>query len=278
MPAPPQPLVAVDSDGCVFDSMNRKHREAFLPALIDVFELEARTAEAAEIWESINLFGPTRGINRFEALALALEQLAARNGTDGRPGTAALRQWLRQTASQSAAALEASADGDPLLKRALAWSREVDRRTGQLPPPPAFPGAAEALESAGGLAHRAVVSQAPHAVLVAEWAHAGLDAKVETIAGQEYGSKAEQLRTLLGAADAATRNRTLLVGDAPGDRRAARESGVGFFPILPGDEAASWKRLRAEGLPRLFEERFDTDYQSGLDAAYDNALSVHLSQ
>lgn len=144
LPAPAQPLVALDSDGCVCDSMNRKHREAFLPALIDVFELEARAGEAA----------------------------------------------------------------------------------------------------------------------------------VETIAGQEYGNKTEQLRTLLGKAHATGREGTLLVGDAPGDMQAARDAGVGFFPILPGDEAASWKRLREEGLPRLFEERFDADYQSGLDVAFDSALQL----
>jgi phosphoglycolate phosphatase-like HAD superfamily hydrolase len=272
MPAPAQSLVAVDSDGCVFDSMNRKHREAFLPALIDIFELEARTAEAAEIWESINLFGPTRGINRFQALNLLLDRL------DTKTDTGPLRQWLRQTASQSAAALEASADGDPLLKRALAWSREVDRRTANLPPPPPFPGAAEALQAAGGRARRAVVSQAPHAVLVAEWAHAGLDTQVETIAGQEYGNKTAQVRALLGEADATAGNRTILVGDAPGDRQTARNAGIGFFPILPGEEAASWKRLHEDGLPRLFEERFDAGYQSDLDAAFDNALTVTLSQ
>lgn len=119
-----------------------------------------------------------------------------------------------------------------------------------------------------------MVSQAPQAVIVAEWAHAGLDTEVETIAGQEYGSKTEQVRNLLGETDSTGFGGALLVGDAPGDRRAARNVGIGFFPILPGNEAASWTQLRNEGLPCLFEERFDADYQSDLDAAFDTALPL----
>ena len=34
-----------------------------------------------------------------------------------------------------------------------------------------------------------------------------------------------------------------MVGDSPGDVEAAEANGTWFFPIIVGDEAASWKEL-----------------------------------
>lgn len=33
-----------------------------------------------------------------------------------------------------------------------------------------------------------------------------------------------------------------MIGDAPGDLKAARGNGALFFPVNPGDEEESWKR------------------------------------
>ena len=34
-------LVAIDSDGCVFDTMELKHKECFIPAFINSYNLQA---------------------------------------------------------------------------------------------------------------------------------------------------------------------------------------------------------------------------------------------
>ena len=55
-----------------------------------------------------------------------------------------------------------------------------------------------------------------------------------------------------------------MIGDAPGDQLAATENGALFFPINPGNEEASWKRLHNEGLNHFFAGTFTGDYQQHL--------------
>ena len=61
-------LIAIDSDGCAFDGLTVKQRQAFIPEAIRVFAL----ADVAEVYvrcaEEVNLFSHLRGCNRFEAL------------------------------------------------------------------------------------------------------------------------------------------------------------------------------------------------------------------
>ena len=62
------------------------------------------------------------------------------------------------------------------------------------------------------------------------------------------------------------------------DRRRARRSqaaaanGALFFPINPGAEEASWKRLLDEGLDRFFAGTFAGKYQEELLAEFDRYL------
>ena len=44
-----------------------------------------------------------------------------------------------------------------------------------------------------------------------------------------------------------------MVGDAPGDYKAAKANGALFFPINPGAEEESWRLFHDEALPRFFE-------------------------
>ena len=271
-------LLAIDSDGCAFDSMNRKHREAFLPAWTEVFQLPVSAEAAREVWDFVNLFGATRGVNRFQALVLAFDHLREHPATaapERLPSAAPLTDWIRLTDSLSEKSLLAaieSGDNHPLLRSALEWTREVDRRVAALPPPEPFPGVRETLAACGGRADRVVVSQAPSATLHREWTHAGLAEETETIAGQEYGSKAAQVRRARKHASAAHAASVLLIGDAPADQQAAAGAGVRFFPILPGGESASWQRLRDEALPRFFSDRYDDAYECGLCHEFNRAL------
>src|SRR6187455_3230478 len=58
-------FIGIDSDGCVFDSMEIKHKECFAPMFIKHFNLQAVSKYAREVWEFVNLYSKTRGANRF---------------------------------------------------------------------------------------------------------------------------------------------------------------------------------------------------------------------
>src|SRR5512136_1668208 len=64
-------FIGIDSDGCVFDSMEIKHKECFCPAFIKHFGLQAASKYAREVWDFVNLYSRNRGCNRFVAIQLA---------------------------------------------------------------------------------------------------------------------------------------------------------------------------------------------------------------
>ena len=67
-------------------------------------------------------------------------------------------------------------------------------------------------------------------------------------------------------------DRALMVGDAPGDMKAAKANGFLFFPINPGAEEASWKEFHDEGLKRFFAGDFAGDYEESRIAAFEECL------
>src|SRR5881628_4151826 len=71
-------FIGIDSDGCVFDSMEIKHKECFAPMFIKHFHLQAVSKYAREVWDFVNLYSKTRGANRFPALVRALNLLRVR--------------------------------------------------------------------------------------------------------------------------------------------------------------------------------------------------------
>ena len=68
-------FVALDSDGCVFDSMEIKHKECFTPAFIKHWDLQAAAKYARQVWEFSNLYSVDRGMNRFPVLVRSLDLL-----------------------------------------------------------------------------------------------------------------------------------------------------------------------------------------------------------
>ena len=63
-----------------------------------------------------------------------------------------------------------------------------------------------------------------------------------------------------------------MIGDANGDLKAARNNQALFFPINPGEEEASWKRLFDEGLDRFFAGAYAGDYEASLIAEFEKFL------
>src|SRR4029079_13864521 len=124
-------LVGIDSDGCVFDSMELKHTECFVPNFINHYERQGVSKFAREAAEFVNLYSKSRGINRFQALVEQLDWLRRRAEEKSRSIDMAhqrgLVDWVAREPKLSNPTLEkAVADsGDADLKRALAWSHAV---------------------------------------------------------------------------------------------------------------------------------------------------------
>jgi phosphoglycolate phosphatase-like HAD superfamily hydrolase len=268
-------LVGIDSDGCVFDSMELKHKECFIPAFINHYELQGVSKYAREAAEFVNLYSKSRGANRFPALIEQLDWLRRRPEVKARGIRVArpdgLIQWAAKESKLGNPALEkaVAGAGDLDLKQALAWSVAVNKAIADMvrgvPP---FPLVRECLERFAGRADMLVCSQTPNAALEAEWAEHDLSKFVLAICGQEIGSKKESL----AAAKQYPTNHTLMIGDAPGDHKAAAANNCLFFPINPGAEEASWRHLHDEGIRRFFDGTFAGEYQQQLLDEFDTFL------
>ncbi|MBQ9811977.1 MAG: HAD family hydrolase [Thermoguttaceae bacterium] len=271
-------LVGIDSDGCAFDTMELKHKECFIPNIICHWGLKGVSKYAREAAEFVNLYSKNRGVNRFPALVEVFRLLQRRPEVIARGAKIDIPQvlvdWMNQETKLGNPALQAYVDktNDPLMKKALAWSIEVnetiDRIVGEGVPP--FPMVRESMQKLQGRADILVVSATPQAALEKEWANQGLAQYVKTICGQERGTKKEQLEL----AKLYPANHTLMIGDAPGDYRAALANGSLFFPINPGEEEASWKRFFDEGAEKFLNEEFAGAYQQELLDDFDSHLPV----
>lgn len=254
-------LICVDSDGCAMDTMNSKHFRCFGPCMVEEWGLQEWREEILTRWNEINLFTMTRGINRFKGLVKALGEIRERYcEIEDLP---ALEKWVRTTPELSNEALErAIADGDSVcLRKALAWSRAVNRSIGTLPEEEKcpFPGVREALERAHERADVAVVSSANRDAVLEEWETHGLLAHTDVVMAQDSGSKAFCIGELLAKGYAA--GHVLMCGDAPGDLEAAQKNGVFYYPILVRHEKESWQEFVTDGLPHLLEGTYGDGYQ-----------------
>ena len=266
-------LICVDSDGCAMDTMNCKHLQCFGPCMVAEFGLDARRAEWLARWNEINLYSMTRGINRFKALALILEEADA--GGTKIDGVQDLRSWTDTAPELSEKAAEAmyAKTGQPIFAKALAWSRAVNKAIAALPKTQvaAFPGAAQALAAAHGGADVAVVSSANREAVAEEWIRCGLADSVDVILCQDVGSKKACIAALMQKGYAA--DRILMVGDAPGDRKAAFDNGVYFYPILVNHEKESWQTFADTACPAFLSDRY-----GGEQAAYSARFEENLKK
>ncbi|HTM56602.1 MAG TPA: HAD hydrolase-like protein [Pirellulales bacterium] len=268
-------LVGIDSDGCAFDTMEVKHKECFIPNIINYYNLAGVSKYAREAAEFVNLYSKSRGINRFPALIEALEltrdraEVRARQLAIDIPRS--LVEWIGRETKLANPALEAEVNrsNDRELRRALEWSKAVNatiEKTVRAVPP--FPYVRECLEKLAPKADLFVVSATPNEALVREWQEHDLARYVAAICGQEIGTKKESLTNARQYSPA----HTLMIGDAPGDYQAAKANDALFFPINPGHEDASWRRLYDEGIDRFFDGKFAGEYQQQLLREFDTYL------
>ena len=270
-------FVGIDSDGCAFDSMEIKHKECFCPAFIKHFDMQAASKYAREGWEFINLYSKSRGCNRFNAITQVLDVLAARAEVQARkvvpPKLPGLQSWKERETKLGNPALEAelARNPDEDLKRAYAWSLEVNERIADtVKNVPPFPGVRESLQKIQASADAIVVSQTPSEALIREWDENDITSYVRFIAGQELGTKSEHIA--FAAKGKYEPEKMLMIGDAPGDLKAARDNDALFFPVNPGHEEASWDRFLNEALDRFLGGTYAGAYETELIRDFDKYL------
>lgn len=274
----PTTFVALDSDGCVVDTMAAKQHGFLQPLMVKALGL---TGDAERIYlacaDYVNLYSITRGISRFKAILLNFETYNSHPDVkrlglpiiptealkafveSGLPlGNPALTQWLTEHPS-------------PFLEQILGWSLAVnDAIVTSGATFPAYEGARKALQQMQGRSETGIVSQSPEAVLREDWGRQGLLDYVQHVAGQEVGLKVAQLTALTDGRY--PREKVIMIGDAPGDLEAARAFGCRFFPILPGREEESWQRFN-DGIYEAFATgTYSIEAEAELIAEFEKVL------
>jgi phosphoglycolate phosphatase-like HAD superfamily hydrolase len=159
--------------------------------------------------------------------------------------------------------VQAGTDVESCLIRLALWSHFVNGlvaiRVHDVPP---FPNVRESLEAAAPRADIMVVSATPDEALRREWEEHDIARHVQMICGQEMGKKAEHLQH--GAVGKYDADKILMIGDAPGDMKAAKANHALFYPINPGREADSWKRFVDEAAERFFTGQYAGQYEQAL--------------
>lgn len=262
-------FIGIDSDGCAMDAMNLKHQECFTPAYIKYFDLQAASTFVRETALFVNLRSTTRGFNRWRALDRLFDLLKQRPEVLERPVAIPsgdeLKKFLASGFPLSDAGIAAFAKENPSeeIERCITWGNGVNELIAWMVHGAApFPGVREAMEAMTAEADCMTVSATPLEALEREWTEHDLAKYVKVIAGQEMGSKVDHIH--YAAKGKYEDDRIMLIGDAPGDHESAVSEGVLFYPIMPGSEAASWKRFTAEALPRFLEGTYGGAYQDSL--------------
>ena len=258
-------LVCFDSDGCVMDTMKVKHVSCFGPCMVDEWELWKYKDETLSLWNDINLYRQTRGINRFKGLAVTLgiidEKYTRIRGIDALSAWCESAAALSEDALREAVMLSHSGEERECLAKALSWSHTVNGMIKALPSDALVPfeDAMQGLAYAHSVADVAAVSSANRESVSEEWARYGLLSYTDILLTQELGRKEYCIGRMLSLGY--KRERVLMVGDSMGDMRSAEACGISFFPIMHGRENECWRELCEAGLSRLLDGTFSGEYQ-----------------
>ncbi len=262
-------LIAIDSDGCAFDTMEIKHKECFIPNIIKHWHLQPVSKYAREAAEFVNLYSKWRGVNRFPALTMVFDLLKDREEVQKRqvemPEVKSLRDWIERETKLGNPALKAEVEktNDPILKQALDWSQDVnDTVADMVHDVPPFPFVRDSLEKLAPQADIIVCSATPNDALRREWKEHDIAKYTRVIAGQEMGSKKEHIH--LASTDHYDRENVLMIGDAPGDMKAAHGNDALFYPILPGHEEESWEQFFKEIIDLFLNGKYTREKENEL--------------
>jgi phosphoglycolate phosphatase-like HAD superfamily hydrolase len=270
-------FIGIDSDGCVFDSMEVKQKEFFIPNALKYFNLFAISGILRKTWEFVNLYSIFRGGNRFTSVIKVFDLLK----NDERvissgirlPDMNPLKEWVKNENKLGNENLRKYLERnyDPDLESVLIWSEEVNHEINRwLRNVPPFPNAIDAIRKISSSADLVIVSQTPLDALEREWKENDLKKYVRVIAGQEHGTKTEHIA--LSAKGKYESGKILMAGDAKGDLDAAKNNGILFFPIIPGNEDRSWEKFLNEGFERFIKGTFAGTYENSLIEEFKKTL------
>lgn len=112
--------------------MTVKHMECFGPCAIEEWDLRKYQVELLEYWNLVNLYTLTRGINRFKGLLLLLKYAKEKDYISD--NIQVYETWVNTTKELSNASLdrEIEKQSDDVLKKALSWSKKVNRSVAAL--------------------------------------------------------------------------------------------------------------------------------------------------
>jgi phosphoglycolate phosphatase-like HAD superfamily hydrolase len=262
-------FIGIDSDGCVFDTMEVKQKEFFIPNALKYFDLYSISGLLRETWEYVNLYSIHRGGNRFSSILkvfdLLNENSQIKNSTLILPDMSAFRKWVETETKLSNATLRKyfESNYDPGIEKVLKWSEAVNDEIGRLMPGISpFPNALKAIKEISVIADLVIVSQTPFEALDREWQENDIKKFARTIAGQEHGTKTEHLT--FTAKGKYPDYKILMIGDAKGDLDAATNNNVLFYPIIPGKEDESWKYFLDAGLNKFINGSYRGTYEESL--------------
>jgi len=252
--------VCIDTDGCVLDNMWAKQVIVFHPHFMDMNGLRGIEMFFRIHAEHHNLWGTTRGCDRYLAVQHSLrsllqdpdarEVLPVDHVKDLLASIDGYVSFIDESGGEKGFGIPSlteyhEANGlDYNITRLLAWSEAVDRtfRYVTLGMPP-FAGVRETLEYLAERADIMIVSATPYNDLSEWWTRTGLVEYVQGIAGKEMGKKAEHISTLKAAGGYADDN-VMMIGDGGGDLKAARANNALFYPTPAGREQEAWANAR----------------------------------
>ncbi len=262
-------LIAIDSDGCVFDTMEIKHKECFIPNIIKYWGLQPVSKYARAAAEFVNLYSKWRGVNRFPALIQVFDLLREWPEVQRRgvliPEAQSLRDWIARETKLGNPALRAEVEltHDPVLTKALEWSEAVNQDIAEMVQGiPPFPYVRESLEKLHSKADLLVCSATPGEALQREWEEHDIAKYANLIAGQELGTKKEHIAMVMNGRYQP--ECVLMVGDAPVDQKAAQANGARFYPIIPGKEEESWELFYKKILDAFFNGNYSQEREKEL--------------
>jgi phosphoglycolate phosphatase-like HAD superfamily hydrolase len=262
-------FIGIDSDGCVFDTMEVKQKEFFIPNALKYFDLFAISKILRETWEFVNLYSIYRGGNRFTSIIKVFELLGERKEIKDSgfelPDLTSLKDWVKiETKLGNASLLEyLESNYNPDLEKVVRWTEAINKDIRKwLRDIPPFPHSIPVIKEISSFADLIIVSQTPLEALDREWEEHDLKKYVRVIAGQEHGTKAEHIA--MAAKDKYPGNKILMIGDAKGDLDAAKNNGTLFYPIIPGKEDEAWEKLLNKGLEKFVNGTFAGIYEESL--------------
>lgn len=262
-------FIGIDSDGCVFDSMEVKQKEFFIPNALKYFDLFAISNIVRETWEFVNLYSVYRGGNRFTSVIKVFELLNERKEIKDTgfklPDLTSLKEWVKKETKLGNTTLRKyfesnySCDLEKVVLWTEAVNEDINKWLRNIPP---FPNAVTSIKEITTLADLIIVSQTPLEALDREWDEHNLKKYISAIAGQEHGTKTEHIA--MATKNKYADNKILMIGDAKGDLDAAINNNIFFYPIIPGREDKSWERFLNEGLTRFINGTFTGIYEESL--------------